>query len=638
MNNRFDFELGGKDDLSGTLKNLEDVVQKMLPALDQADKKLKLGGQETVDGLDAIGGKLSQLSTFAKSGVQYFGDMVPPLKMVGGLADRYGGILARMGGIGVAAYGAVQGVKALASGLSEAGQEAYNLGVQSKNSGMSVHDLTQAAGAMEILGADTDTARESMVALSKAFNDANQGRNKAVLGAMQLIHAPIFSRQDGTADTMKTLEELARLYPSLSPQNQKTVSDALGLNDQTLALLREGAHYKELLAKSDKFGLTINGDQIQKLQEINSQENEFLARLDGFKTQVKLGAYNWAIGGHSEAAMDNVKNSKKYDKDSDGNFYHGNQQEDILHRARRDDEFKKTLTFGEGVELALGHPGKALQDKLNKRYLASWKTQSLASDVNSIVSSYPTTLPPQYPVKQNSLQIKNNNPWDLNFAGQQWASKEQRGESSRFAHFDTPEHGVMKADDQLLRYYQGKSRAAHYQPLSTLREIISTASPKKDHNNTDAMIAGASSELGISPDGLLDLNNVFERARVLHALFNQEGNNPYGVQQIQQIIKSKDAAGDRYKDEGTIPPMRLPDSTADDSKSSVNNKEALSQPGIITQDKNQALASALTQAIVQAQKEGKSQVELVITNGSTGEKRIVTLPPGGKVTTSMNAP
>uniref|UniRef100_A0A9X8YNL8 Uncharacterized protein n=1 Tax=Serratia marcescens TaxID=615 RepID=A0A9X8YNL8_SERMA len=512
-------------------------------------------------------------------------------------------------------------MKALAGGLSEAGQEAYNLGVQSKNSGMSVHDLTQVAGAMEILGTDTDTARQSVVDLSRAFTDALNQRKDAFTGMMNQINAPIYYRDDHTADTMKTLEKLAEIFPTLSAQKQKTVADFLGLNDATLALLREGAHYKELLAKSDKFGLTISSEQIQQLQDINAQENELLARLDGYKTQFKLGTYNWLLGGTALDSMNAAKESQKYDKDDKDHFYHGNQQEDILHRARRDVEFKKTLTFGEGVELALGHPGKSLQDKLNQRYLASWKAQSLASDVNGIASSYPTTIPPQYTVKQDSLQIKNNNPWDLNFAWQQWATKEQRGESSRFAHFDTPEHGVMKADDQLLRYYQGKSRTAHYQPLSTLREIISTASPKKDHNNTDAMIAGASNELGISPDSLLDLNNVVERARVLHALFNQEGNNPYGVQQIQQIIQSKTAAGDRYKDEGLIPPMRLP-----------------SPPSIITQDKNQALASALTQAIMQAQKEGKSQVELVITNGSTGEKRVVTLPPGGKVTTSMNAP
>ncbi|MGP0906911.1 hypothetical protein [Serratia sp. CY76391] len=622
MENKFDFELEGKDDLSGTLKNLEDVVKKMLPALDQADKKLKLGGQETVDGLDKMGGKLSRLSTFAKSGVQYFGDMVPPLKMVGGLAERYGGVLARLGGVGVVAYGAVQGVKALAGGLSAAGQEAYNLGVQAKNSGMSVHDLTQVAGAMEILGADTDTARQSVVDLSRSLTDALNNRKADFVGMMNQINAPIYERADHTADTMQTLEKLAEIFPTLSAQKQKTVADFLGLNDATLALLRDGVHYKELLAKSDKFGLTISNDQIQKLQEINSQENEFFARLDGLTTQLKLDAYNWTIGGHAETAMNNVEKSKNYDKDSAVSFYHGNQQEDILHRARRDADFKNTLTFGEGVELALGHPGKSLQEKLNKRYLASWKAQSLAADVRSIAaSSHPTAIPPQYAVNQNSLQVKNNNPWDLNFAGQQWATKEQRGEGSRFAHFDTPEHGVMKADDQLLRYYQGKSKAAHYQPLSTLRGIISTASPKKDHNNTDAMIAGASKELGISPDSLLDLNNVFERARVLHALFNQEGNNPYGVQQIQQIIQSKTAAGDRYKDEGLIPSMRLP-----------------GQPSIITQEKNQELVSALTKAIMQAQKEGGSQVELVITNGNTGEKRVVTLPPGGKVTTSMNAP
>ncbi|MNE50751.1 hypothetical protein D3C80_1453440 [compost metagenome] len=59
---------------------------------------------------------------------------------------------------------------------------------------------------------------------------------------------------------------------------------------------------------------------------------------------------------------------------------------------------------------------------------------------------------------------------------------------------------------------------------------------------------------------------------------------------------------------------------------------------IIVQNSNQELVSVLSQAMQQAQKEGKSQIELVITNGSTGEKRVVTLPPGGKVTTSMSPP
>ncbi|KKZ18113.1 hypothetical protein AAY84_12230 [Serratia marcescens] len=631
MENKFDFELEGKDDLSGTIKNLEEVVKKMLPALDQADKKLKLGGQETVDGLDKIGGKLSQMSAFAKSGVQYFGDMVPPLKMVGGLADRYGGILARMGGVGVAAYGAVQGVRALASGLSDAGQEAYNLGVQSKNSGMSVHDLTQVAGAMEILGSDTDTARQSVVDLSRSLTDALNDRNKAVLSAMQLVHAPIFSRPDGTADTMKTLEELARIYPTLSPQNQKTVSDALGLNDQTLALLREGAHYKELLAKSDKFGLTISSDQIQQLQEINAQENELLARLDGYKQQFKLGAYNWLLGGTELDSMNAVKESKKYDKDDKGNFYHGNQQEDIIHRARRDEEFKKTLTFGEGLELALGHPGKALQEKLEKRYLASWKAQSLKSDLNEVVTNALPKIPPlnnhMYgQPKKNTLGIRNNNPGNLRHAPN--ASGYTYTKDGVLVQFKTPEDGLSALSRQLMLYGDRNK--------NTLNDILPTFAPKGE-NNTKAYIDDVAKKTGLSPTEPLDLHSPEVLARIMPAIINHEnGTQPFTYQQIEQSIQDSivDPRWSGKRDQQQLLMQRQ--KYAHEQPPQVN---ALPQSSsIIVQNSNQELVSVLSQAMQQAQREGKSQVELVITNGSTGEKRVVTLPPGGKVTTSMSPP
>lgn len=635
MENRFDFELEGKDDLSGTIKNLEEVVKKMLPALDQADKKLKLGGQETVDGLDKIGGKLSQMSAFAKSGVQYFGDMVPPLKMVGGLADRYGGILARMGGVGVAAYGAVQGVRALASGLSDAGQEAYNLGVQSKNSGMSVHDLTQVAGAMEILGTDTDTARQSVVDLSRALTDALNNRKTEFTGMMNQINAPVYERADHTADTMKTLEKLAEIFPTLSAQKQKTVADFLGLNDQTLALLREGAHYKELLAKSDKFGLTINSDQIQKLQEINSQENEFLARLDGLKTQMKLGAYNWAVGGHSETAMNNVQKSKEYDKDSTGNFYHGNQQDDIIHRARRDEEFKKTLTFGEGLELALGHPGKALQEKLENRYLASWKAQALRYDLDEVVTKALPNIPPlndqlygqvNPKKKKTAFGLRNNNPGNLrdapNIVGY------AHTENGSFVQFKTPEDGLSALSRQLMLYGDRNK--------NTLNDILPTFAPKGE-NNTKAYIDDVAKKTGLSPTEPLDLHSPEVLARIMPAIINHEnGTQPFTYQQIEQSIQDSIVEPRWSGLRNTQQLLMQRQKYAHEQPPQVNTLPQSSS--IIVQNSNQELVSVLSQAMQQAQKEGKSQIELVITNGSTGEKRVVTLPPGGKVTTSMSPP
>lgn len=46
---------------------------------------MKLGGQETLNGLDSIIGQFKTLNVFAKDGVQLIGDMVPPLKMVWGI-------------------------------------------------------------------------------------------------------------------------------------------------------------------------------------------------------------------------------------------------------------------------------------------------------------------------------------------------------------------------------------------------------------------------------------------------------------------------------------------------------------------------------------------------------------------------
>lgn len=63
---------------------------------------------------------------------------------------------------------------------------------------------------------------------------------------------------DGSVDTLRTLESIARVFPSLRPDQQKSVSDALGLTPEMLALMREGVRMKALLAKSDELGLTVD--------------------------------------------------------------------------------------------------------------------------------------------------------------------------------------------------------------------------------------------------------------------------------------------------------------------------------------------------------------------------------------------
>ncbi|SBN29796.1 hypothetical protein [Klebsiella variicola] len=71
-------------------------------------------------------------------------------------------------------------------------------------------------------------------------------------------------------------------------------------------------------------------------------------------------------------------------KDTASSFIHGNQESDILARARRDKAFNDSLSVREWLELTLGRPGAELQKKLDSEYLPLWRYQQLQQDMNLI--------------------------------------------------------------------------------------------------------------------------------------------------------------------------------------------------------------------------------------------------------------
>ncbi|HDS7118511.1 TPA: hypothetical protein QH405_001415 [Klebsiella michiganensis] len=65
MSNSFDFELVADDRVSGTIDEINEAIKNLLPHLDEAQEKLNLGGDETVDSLDDVGGRLDKMSRSA---------------------------------------------------------------------------------------------------------------------------------------------------------------------------------------------------------------------------------------------------------------------------------------------------------------------------------------------------------------------------------------------------------------------------------------------------------------------------------------------------------------------------------------------------------------------------------------------
>lgn len=125
----------------------------------------------------------------------------------------------------------------------------------------------------------------------------------------------------------------------------------------------------------------------------------------------------------------------------------------------------------------------------------------------------------------NERGIRNNNPGNIEFAGQDGATSD-----GRFAQFRTPFEGLRALSRQLLRYYDGKTTGKQ---LRTVSDIVSTWAPKNE-NDTLAYIAHISQMLGVSPDAQINLRDPNVMATMMNGIIQKEnGRNPYGDEMVR---------------------------------------------------------------------------------------------------------
>lgn len=633
--NRFDFELVAKDEASATIKELEETVTKMLPNLDKAGGKMQLGGKKSIEGLDDLGDRLSKINTFAKSSVQYFGDMVPPLKLAGELAGRYGGAIAKIGVGGAVAYGVGQGITSLAGGMKDAAENAYNLNVQAMDAGMSIHDLTQVAGGMRILGADTDKARSSVESLSRALTDAMNNRQSTITGVLNQIGVSIVKKDDHTADTIKTLENLAKVFPTISAQKQRTVADALGLTPEMLALLRDGTHYKALLTESDRLGLTIPDDSVQKLSRLNDTLNEVSASWEGLKNRTKNNFFGGmmnglTIGGH-KVLKSGVKDGLEGVADL---FDHGDltglshalgfistDNAQKLRRIQGDKSLYSSLSRRERGAVDAGFYTDAVKKRYDSAYGATDKASQLVQDMNAVnrtdsAGTSPTGNTIYDLPRNNALGLRNHNPLNLRSASNE-TGKVYAGKNGYFSRFGSDEDGLAAASRQLFLY---GDRGKH-----TLQDVISTFAPPNE-NKVKNYVSAVSGATGFKPGENIDLHSPDVLKRLLPAMIKEEqGTQPFSQKDIDTGIN--DAIFDsRWSG------MRNPDYLL----AQRGQAQSGGQPGIIEPDQTSELTKALKDIVAQAGKDGKAQLEVTLTSPD-GEKKRVLVPFGARVTTSMTS-
>lgn len=144
----------------------------------------------------------------------------------------------------------------------------------------------------------------------------------------------------------------------------------------------------------------------------------------------------------------------------------------------------------------------------------------------------------------NDRGIRNNNPGNLEFAGQDGAVSD-----GRFAKFRTAFEGLRAMSRQLLRYYDGKTTGKE---LHTVSDIISTWAPKNE-NDTLAYITHVSQMLGVSPNAQINLRDPNVMATMMNGIIQKEnGRNPYGDEMVRAAGVSAIANGPVLNQETTI--------------------------------------------------------------------------------------
>lgn len=602
MSNAFDFELVANDQVSDVIDRINEAIRGLEPKLDKTKEGLQLGGQETVDGLNGFISRFENLSKSARDNVQFIGDMVPPLKMVGELSGKLGSL----GIVGAAGYG----LKQVAYGFREASREAYNLDVSSKNAGMRVDDYSRLAGAMRILGADSESANASIDGMAKTLKEAASGANGQVLGALAQIGVQIQKNNDGSVDTLKTLQEIARVFPTLRPEQQKSVADALGLTPEMLALMREGERMKSLLAKSDEFGLTIDPELNQQLGDINGTMNELSASWDGLWQRSKNKSLTALLSdGSVKDGLEGVT-----DLFTNGDFtglshalgFVSSDNAKKLRRIQGDKELYNSLTQRERGAVDAGF----YTDAVSKRYDAKYRPGDLADQLNSDLAA----------INRPSIGGNNNVPYNqggqydsiFSSAGKQWnvdprllkAIMKQESSGNPYAVSSADARGLMQI---MPSNFKATGVTDWTDPQQNIMAGAQILSENLQRSGGNVPLALRYYNGGYDTRRWGRQNQAYPGAVLAH---------------YQSIINSESQNDSGISDAGIYPPST---GGADGSGSIITAKDS----------GNGQMADNLARSLKEAMSDQKVKLEITLVNDK-GEKKSYNVGDNGRITTAMN--
>ncbi len=125
--------------------------------------------------------------------------------------------------------------------------------------------------------------------------------------------------------------------------------------------------------------------------------------------------------------------------------------------------------------------------------------------------------------------LRNNNPGNLNFAGQRGATLED-GSNARFARFPSMVEGIAALDRQVMLYLK--------RDKNTIDKIIDIYAPSSDGNNTSAYKSYLSRYTGLGLNEKINSSNIYTIQKLIQGIINHENGLAAGVISGEDILKA----------------------------------------------------------------------------------------------------
>ncbi|WP_168403827.1 hypothetical protein [Erwinia amylovora] len=622
MANAFDFQLTADDQASASILRIEEAVKNLNLMLDKTRKGLALGGQDSRDQLDGLGSRFDVLAKNARSGVQFIGDLVPPLKMVGGLTLGLGG--------------ADVAVNAIKSNLNNFANAGYRIDTIAKNVSMTADAFQELTGAMIENGTTREAAEGSISGLFDQANDAVHGRNDGFLALLQQKGIGISETKEGLADVAKLMSDINRVMQTMPSGEQALFIQKLRLSPEMLSYLRQTtSEVQRLKDQARRDGLIFSDKDLENALAFKGQLNQIGAAWDGLlmKGQAWLGQSETL-----SASVDQITQivTHGFDSATVGSiltFNRGGMQADLLRQAGGDEKFKETLSWKEKLDLNLGYVSEDLSQKLNSYYKPIWLAEQLKGDLDKIhapstgnnISSTPAIMPYDQR-KVNSRGLRNNN------AGNVRAAPNTVGHDGGFPVFASSRDGNAALARQLMLYGDRGN--------NTLNGIIHTYAPSNE-NNTQAYVKAVSEMTGFNPYDRINLHSPETLQKLIPAIIKHEnGSQPFSREEIGLAINDSvnDNRWSGLRDKNSLFSQRQSGEFGANTQQYTDKFTTRPSQSLFTPpEQGDKGISQITEAMSKAIDENTFKLEITLVNPQTGERRKVQTDGSGRVALSMQS-